>query len=34
MSKIPELKEKILTQARTKALGEYIWNCGVGPQMG
>ena len=34
MSKIPELKEKILKQASSKALGDYIWKCGVGPQMG
>ena len=34
MSKIPELKDKVLVQAQSKALGNYIWNCGVGPQMG
>lgn len=34
MSKIPELKEKILTQAASPALGQYVWTCGIGPQMG
>jgi DNA polymerase-3 subunit alpha len=34
MSKIPELKEKILKQASSAMLGKYIWECGVGPQMG
>ena len=34
MSKIPELKEKVLTQAKSPWLGNYIWTCGVGPQMG
>ena len=34
MSKIPELKEKILKQASSPKLGDYIWKCGVGPQMG
>ena len=34
MSKIPELKEKILKQASSAMLGQYIWKCGVGPQMG
>lgn len=34
MSKIPELKEKVLSQASSPALGKYIWDCGVGPQMG
>jgi DNA polymerase-3 subunit alpha len=34
MSRIPELKEKVLTQAKSKNLGEYVWKCGVGPQMG
>ena len=34
MSKIPELKEKVLTQAKSTALGEYVWKCGIGPQMG
>ena len=34
MSKIPELKEKVLTQAKRNVLGEYVWKYGVGPQMG
>ena len=34
MSKIPELKEKVLTQAKSEKLGQYIWKCGIGPQMG
>ena len=34
MSKIPELKEKVLKQAKSKALGKYVWDAGIGPQMG
>ena len=34
MNKIPELKEKILTSAKTPELGRYIWKHGAGPQMG
>ena len=34
MSKIPELREKVLTQAKSKELGEYVWKYGIGPQMG
>ena len=34
MDKIPELHEKVLKQAKSKKLGNYIWNNGVGPQMG
>lgn len=34
MSKIPELREKVLTNATSKALGRYIWKYGAGPQMG
>ena len=34
MSKIPALKSQVLKQAKSKALGEYVWDCGVGPQMG
>ena len=34
MSKIPELHKQILEQASSPALGKYIWQCGVGPQMG
>ena len=34
MSKIPALREQILTQAKSPCLGNYIWRFGVGPQMG
>ena len=34
MNKIPELKEKVLTQAKSEKLGKYVWDCGIGPQMG
>ena len=34
MNKIPELKEKVLIQAKSKRLGEYVWTFGVGPSMG
>jgi len=34
MSKIPELKEKVLDQAASANLGQYVWKCGIGPQMG
>ena len=34
MDKIPELHEKVLRQAKSQALGRYVWNNGVGPQMG
>lgn len=34
MSKIPELHAQVLKQAKSKALGKYVWECGVGPQMG
>ena len=34
MSKIPELRDKVINSARSKKLGEYIWKHGVGPQMG
>ena len=34
MSKIPELKEKVLSQAASPALGKYVWSSGIGPQMG
>ena len=33
MSKIPELREKVHKQAKSQALGNYVWNCGIGPQM-
>ena len=34
MSKIPELRKKVLEQASSPAMGKYIWECGIGPQMG
>ena len=34
MDKIPELHQQILDKATSPALGKYIWECGVGPQMG
>lgn len=34
MSKIPALRQKILDQAKSPCLGNYIWKHGVGPQMG
>jgi DNA polymerase-3 subunit alpha len=34
MNKIPALKQQILDQAASSCLGNYIWTCGVGPQMG
>ena len=34
MSKIPELHQKILEKASSEKLGKYIWENGVGPQMG
>ena len=34
MSKIPSLHEQITKQAKSSALGKYVWDCGVGPQMG
>ena len=34
MSKIPALRDKILEQAASPCLGNYVWKCGVGPQMG
>ena len=34
MSKIPALKEKVLEKATSRALGNYIWKYGAGPQMG
>ena len=34
MSKIPALREQVLTQAKSAPLGNYVWNCGIGPQMG
>ena len=34
MSKIPELKSKVLVQAKSERLGQYVWKYGAGPQMG
>lgn len=34
MSKIPELKKKVIEQAKRKELGNYVWKYGIGPQMG
>lgn len=34
MAKIPELHQQILDKATSPALGKYIWERGVGPQMG
>ena len=34
MSKIPELHEQVLKQAKSPNLGKYVWECGIGPQMG
>ena len=34
MSKIPELMMKVLDQAASPCLGNYVWKCGIGPQMG
>ena len=34
MSKIPELHQQVLEQATSPAMGKYVWECGIGPQMG
>lgn len=34
MSKIPKLHQKILDKASSDKLGKYVWENGVGPQMG
>ena len=34
MSKIPELKKQVFDQAKSAELGKYVWECGIGPQMG
>ena len=34
MSKIPALREQVLKRAKSPALGQYVWQYGVGPQMG
>ena len=34
MDKIPELRDKVLRQAKSEKLGQYVWRYGAGPQMG
>ena len=34
MAKIPELRDKVYRQAKSPALGRYVWQYGAGPQMG
>ena len=34
MSKIPGLKQQVIDQASSPCMANYIWKCGVGPQMG
>ena len=34
VEKIPELREKVLNQAKSLRLGQYVWTYGLGPQMG
>ena len=34
MEKIPELHQKVLDTASSPALGKYVWERGIGPQMG
>lgn len=34
MEKIPELHQKVLDRAASPTLGKYVWECGIGPQMG
>ena len=34
MNKIPDLKAQVYNQATSPAMGEYVWKCGIGPQMG
>ena len=34
MDKIPELRDKVLNQAKSPTLGQYVWKYGIGPQMG
>ena len=34
MSKIPGLRQQIFDQASSPCMGNYVWTCGVGPQMG
>ena len=34
MSKIPELRQKVLDQAASPCLGNYVWKCGIGHETG
>lgn len=34
MNEIPKLHQKVLDRAKSEALGKYVWECGLGPQMG
>lgn len=34
MSKIPELHKAVMEKAKRPELGKYVWECGIGPQMG
>jgi len=34
LSKIPALRQQVLDQASSPCMGNYVWKCGVGPQMG
>lgn len=34
MAKIPMLKQKVFESAASPNLGKYVWECGIGPQMG
>lgn len=34
MEKIPELHQQVLDKATSAALGQYVWERGIGPQMG
>lgn len=34
MDKIPALKDKVIAQAASERLGQYVWKYGAGPQMG
>ena len=34
MNKIPDLHASVLEKAKSEALGKYVWECGIGPQMG
>lgn len=34
MNKIPELHKLVMDRAKRPELGKYVWECGIGPQMG